>query len=131
MLSLNVLLILPLLLLEAYFHRLCNSYSLYHDPQSTHRVATAAFWRTSHHDGGCRVQAHPLSLYLPSSTKLQCTLQLRGQLHTTPISSLPLCTLWFHHCLLLSLHCVSSRVLLNYLVDGYILKNLPFTMKAD
>jgi hypothetical protein len=26
--------------------------------------------------------AHPLSLYLPSRTKLRCTLQLRGQIHS-------------------------------------------------
>ncbi len=59
-------------------------------PQSTHRVEMAAFWRTFHHDGkispGCwgwGVHAHPLSLYLPSRTKLQCTLQLRGQIHTS------------------------------------------------
>ncbi len=30
--------------------------------------------------GGGGVHAHPLSLYLPSHTKLQCTLQLRGQI---------------------------------------------------
>ncbi len=57
------------------------------EPQSTHRVATAAFWRTFHHDGkispgwwGRRVHGTPtpLSLYLQSRTKLQCMLQLRG-----------------------------------------------------
>jgi hypothetical protein len=57
-------------------------------PQSTHRVANATFWRTFHHDGkispawwGWGVHAHPLSLYLPSRTKLCCTLQ-RGQIHS-------------------------------------------------
>jgi hypothetical protein len=51
-----------------------------------HRVATAAFWRTFHHEGkispgwwGCGVHAHPLSLHLPSPVKLQCTVQLSGQ----------------------------------------------------
>ncbi len=34
--------------------------------------------------------AHPLSLYLPSRTKLWCTLQLRGQVNNPPISTLPL-----------------------------------------
>jgi hypothetical protein len=40
------------------------------------------------------VHAHPLSLYLPSHTKLQCTLQL----YTHPTSSLliNICTLWSH-----------------------------------
>jgi hypothetical protein len=53
-----------------------------------HRVATAAFWRTFHHEGkissgwlGWGVHVHPLSLHLPSSVKLQCTLQLSGQIH--------------------------------------------------
>jgi len=50
----------------------------------THRVAMADFWRTCHHDGkispvagegggGGGVHAHPLTLYYPSHTKLQCT----------------------------------------------------------
>jgi hypothetical protein len=60
-----------------------------------HRVATADFWRTCHHDGkispgwwgwGCTLP------YLPSHKKLQCTLQLRFR-YTPPISPLPLCTL--------------------------------------
>jgi hypothetical protein len=53
-----------------------------------HRVATAAFWFTFHHEGKIRpgwcgwgVHAHPLSLYLPSPVELQCTLQLSGQTH--------------------------------------------------
>ncbi len=40
------------------------------------------------------VPAHPLSLYLPSCTKLQCTLQLRGQIHLHYVISTPKCTLW-------------------------------------
>ncbi len=58
-------------------------------PQSTHRVATAAFWRTFNNDGKISprwwrwgVHADPLSLYLPSRTKLQCTLQLRGKINS-------------------------------------------------
>ena len=54
-----------------------------------HRVATATFWRAFHYNGktspcgwGWGVHAHPLSLYLPSRTKLLCTLQLRGQIYT-------------------------------------------------
>ncbi len=51
-------------------------------PQSTHRVAMAStFWRTFHHDGKISpawrrwgLHAHPLSLYLPSLTKLRCML---------------------------------------------------------
>jgi hypothetical protein len=46
-------------------------------------VVTAASWRTFRHDGKLvGVHAHPLSLHLPSRTKLQCTLQLRGQIHS-------------------------------------------------
>jgi hypothetical protein len=56
-------------------------------------VATAAFWRTFHHDGkinpageeGEGVNAHPFSLYLLThiqTTKLQCMLQLRVQIHS-------------------------------------------------
>ncbi len=55
-----------------------------------HRVATAAFWHTysimmeklAQAGEGGGLLAHPLSLYLPSRTKLQCTLQLRGQIHS-------------------------------------------------
>ncbi len=57
------------------------------------------FWFIFHHDRkigpawwGYGVHAHPLSLYLPSRTKLQCTLQLRGQIQP-PVSILPLCVL--------------------------------------
>jgi hypothetical protein len=38
---------------------------------------------------GGGVHAHPLSLHLPSPVKLQCTLQLSGQIHC-PCSSLPI-----------------------------------------
>jgi hypothetical protein len=42
-----------------------------------------SWWKTS--PGWVRwgVHAHPLSLHLQSRTKLQCTLQLRGQVHST------------------------------------------------
>ena len=67
-------------------------------PQSMHRVATATFWRTCHHDGkicpgwwGWGVHSHPLSLYLPSRTKLD--VRWEG-LYTPPISTLPLYLLW-------------------------------------
>ncbi len=53
-----------------------------------HRVVTSAFWRTFSHEGkislgwwGWGVQAHPLLLHLPSPVKLQCTLQLSGQIN--------------------------------------------------
>ncbi len=75
--------------------------------QSTHRVASATFWRTFHHDGKIspawggwawvRVDtAYPLSLHLLSRTKLWCTLQLKGQVlvHSPYFYSTPICTLW-------------------------------------
>ncbi len=37
--------------------------------------------------------AYPFSLYLPSLTKLWCTLQLRGQTHSPYFYSTPKCTL--------------------------------------
>ncbi len=40
--------------------------------------------------GGGVVHAHPLSLYSPSRTKLQCTLQLRGQIHSPYFISIPM-----------------------------------------
>jgi hypothetical protein len=53
-----------------------------------HRVVTADFWRTFHHEGkispgwwGWGMQALPISLHIPSPVKLQCTLQLSGQIH--------------------------------------------------
>jgi hypothetical protein len=67
------------------------------------RVAMADFWHTYHHDGkispswwGCgRKPMHPLSLYLLSCSMLQCTLQLRGKIHSPYFISTPICTLWF------------------------------------
>ncbi len=66
-----------------------------------HRVATAAFWRTFSDEGkispgwwGWGVHAHPLSLHLPSPVKLQCTLQLSGQIHWPCFISTNICTLW-------------------------------------
>ncbi len=41
------------------------------------------------------VHAHPLSLNLPSHTKLWLMLQLRGQIHFPCFYSTPICTLWF------------------------------------
>ncbi len=74
--------------------------------QSTHRVAMATFWRTFHHDGkisqpgegweGGARHGHPLSLHLPSRTKLQCTLLLRGQIYSPYFYSTSICTLWIH-----------------------------------
>ncbi len=46
---------------------------------------------------GGGVHAHPLSLYLPSRTKLWCTLHLRGQIHSPYFYSTPTCTLWLKH----------------------------------
>jgi len=42
--------------------------------------------------GGARP---PLSLYLPSRTKLQCAVHLRGQIHFPSFCSIPICTQWF------------------------------------
>ncbi len=42
--------------------------------------------------GGCTPS--PLSLYLPSRTKLLCTLQLRGKIHIPYSYSTSICTLW-------------------------------------
>ncbi len=49
-------------------------------------MATAAFWRTFNHDGKITqvseaggTRPTPFTI-LPSGTKLQCTLQLRGQI---------------------------------------------------
>ncbi len=68
-----------------------------------HRVTTAAFWRTFSDEGkispgwwGWGVHAHPLSLHLPSPVKLQCTLQLSGQIHWPCFISTNICTLWFY-----------------------------------
>jgi hypothetical protein len=46
------------------------------------------------------VHAHPLSLYLPSRTKLWCTLQLRGQIHSSYFysTSVCVCTPWCESC---------------------------------
>ncbi len=66
-----------------------------------HRVATAAFWRTFSDEGkicpgwwGWGVHAHPLLLNLPSPLKLECTLQLSGQIHWPCFISTNMCTLW-------------------------------------
>ncbi len=72
-----------------------------------HRVAIANFWRTFHHDrekispwlvrrGGGDCTPSPLQpITVPSRTKLQCTLQLRGQIHCLYfISSLYVLCVW-------------------------------------
>jgi hypothetical protein len=79
--------ILPSLLFAGVRHRV-------------HRVATAAFGGTFHNNGeiipgwwGWGVHARPLSLYLPSRTKLWCTLYspaARGQIHSSYFSSTPI-----------------------------------------
>ncbi len=79
-------------------HPLLRPVSVYH---RVHRVVTAAFWRTFHHEGKIRpgwrgwgVHAHPLSLNLPSPVKLQCTLKLSGQtlFHLYPYMYSVVCT---------------------------------------
>ncbi len=69
-----------------------------------HRVAMAAFWRTFHHEGkispgwrGGGWTPTPFH-YISSQVKLQCTLQLSGQIRY-PVSSLvKVCTLWVRIC---------------------------------
>ncbi len=68
--------------------------------QSTHRVAMPLsgvhfiMMEKSAQPGEGGVYAHPLLLYLPSCTKLWCTLHLRGQIHSPCFYSTPICTLW-------------------------------------
>ncbi len=50
--------------------------------------------------GGCTPTPFH-SIYLPSRTKLQCTLQLRGQMHPHYFYSTPICTL---RCLLITIN---------------------------
>jgi hypothetical protein len=66
-----------------------------------HRVVTSAFLRTFSHKGkiwlgwwGWGVHAHPLLSHLPSPVKLQCTLQLSGQIFWPCFISTNICTLW-------------------------------------
>jgi hypothetical protein len=65
------------------------SLTLSDNSSAKHRVHTEWQWRTFHHDGkkqpwlvSVGVLGHTLSLYLPARTKLQCTLQLRGQIRS-------------------------------------------------
>jgi hypothetical protein len=65
---------------------------------SAERLVTV--WRTFSDEGkicpgwwGWGVHAHPLSLHLPSPVKLQCTLQLCGQIHWPCFISTNICTL--------------------------------------
>jgi hypothetical protein len=73
-------------------------------PQSTQSV-NDHFLVYIHHDGkispelvGGGGHAHPLSLYLPSRTKLCCKLQLKGQIHSPSFYSTPICTLCIRLC---------------------------------
>jgi hypothetical protein len=51
--------------------------------QSTRWVAyIPSWWKISPAWWGWGVHTHPLFLYLPSRTKLQCTLQVSGQIHS-------------------------------------------------
>jgi hypothetical protein len=73
-------------------------------PQSTHTGwQPPLFWRTflmmeklaqaGRGEGG---HAHHLLLLLPSRKKLQCTLQLSGQIHSPCFVSTNICTLWIY-----------------------------------
>jgi hypothetical protein len=84
-------------------------FTLQDTPKSTHRVIGVAFRHTFHHDGkiclgwrGWGVHDLPLSLYSPSHTKLQCTLQLRWQIHSPCSVSAPMYSVVYtHHSLFL------------------------------
>ncbi len=104
----------------------------------------AHIWRTFHHDGkisqpgkgwGGGARPPPFSLYLLSRTKLQCTLQLRGQIHSPHFysTSIVLCgytVRWYITAAVLYLeylHTVFiSRELLYYLIkfSGLLLCNM-------
>jgi hypothetical protein len=62
-------------------------------PHSTHRVATAAFWRTYMmvRVGGARPT--PFTIFTITYTALQCTLQLSGQIYSPYFISTNICTL--------------------------------------
>ncbi len=76
------------------YTQLLFSFAFFFKLHSTHRGATAAFWRTfmmekltqAGEGGGCT--PNHLSRHLPSRTKLQCTLQLSMQIYSHPISYL-------------------------------------------
>jgi hypothetical protein len=70
-------------------------------PQSTHRVATAAFWRTFHHDGkiaqaGGGVHAHAHPFHTIYHHVQSCSVRSSWEdWYILPISYLSLCTRWF------------------------------------
>ncbi len=76
-------------------------------PQSTHRVAVVDFCRTVPYIPswwknqpwlvrvGDVCPCPPPFMLLPSRTRLQCTLQLCGQIHSLYFISTSICTLWF------------------------------------
>jgi hypothetical protein len=72
--------------------------------QSTHRVAFHQNGKISTGWRGWGVLAHPFRLYLPSRTKLQCTLQWEGR-YTPPISSLVLYELCAVNLVLCTVQC--------------------------
>jgi hypothetical protein len=51
-----------------------------------------SWWKISPGRRGWAVHTHPLSVYLPPRTKLWCTLQLRGKIHSPYLYSIPICT---------------------------------------
>jgi hypothetical protein len=67
-------------------------------PHRVHRVAMTTFWRTFYHEGKISPDWEgallpPITIFT-SCTNLRCTLQLREQINTPPVSHLPpICTL--------------------------------------
>ena len=103
-----------------------------------HRVATAAFWRTFSDEGkispgwwGWGGHAHPLTLHLPSPVKLQCTLQLSGQIHWPCFISTNIWTLWSSPILfaVLCTQCSSSSQVRVYRIQ-YTFKHMNITRTA-
>jgi len=96
-----------------------------------------SWWKISPGWWGWLVHAHPLSLYLPSRTKLQCTLQLRGQIHSlyfysTPIYSI-LCALdpeiWIIIGVFSSLSSLKMEVLSHISQLSYVIKIWKITIQ--
>ncbi len=85
---------------------------------------------------GGGLHAQPLSLYLPSRTKLWCKLKLRGQVHYSPISTLPLNVLCeYKHCfeyvVSIMLRKVNNSLLQSSLILGLYQDSTLFPYKRN
>jgi len=82
-----------------------------------HRVAMSTCWRTFQHDGkispawwGWGYTPTPFHLYVPSRTKVWCTLQLRGPIHSPYFYSTPVYTLWLELFRTIHFHIFNKRI---------------------